>query len=48
MSTVNGLRYRDMLKNLFWVIIDYMYVSNNWFSQDGATSHTAIKTLNLL
>lgn len=46
--TVNGLRYRDMLTNYFWPIIDDMDVSDMWFQQDGATCHTARETMTLL
>lgn len=46
--TVNGERYRSMITNFFWHEIDNMDVEDMWFQQDGATSHTARATMDLL
>ncbi len=46
--TVNGDRYRSMLTDYFWDELDQMEVEGVWFQQDGASSHTARKTINLL
>lgn len=37
-----------MLTTQFWTIIDDMDIADKWFQQDGATSHTATETMNLL
>lgn len=46
--TVTGDRYRDMIANFLWAELDGMDVDNFWFQQDGATSHTANQTIELL
>lgn len=46
--TVNAERYRDMITNFLWPIIDTGDLGQKWFQQDGATSHTARETMNLL
>ena len=38
--SVNGNRYRSMIKYYFWSQLD-MDLEDMWFQQDGATSHTA-------
>ena len=42
--TVNGERYRTMITIFFWPELDDMDLDDNWFQQDGATSHTAART----
>ena len=44
--TVNGERYRAMLENFLFPELDN--TQEMWFQQDGATSHTARETMNLL
>ena len=46
--TVNGARYRSMITNFFWPKLDGMDLENMWFQQDGATSHTAAESRELL
>lgn len=46
--TVNGDRYRSMLIDYFWQQLRRNRLRNMWFQQDGATSHTATQTINLL
>lgn len=46
--SVNGDRYRAMMSNFFWATVDAMDLTNIWFQEDGAMSHTAHETLNLL
>lgn len=46
--TVNGNRYRSMITEYFWPELDDMDLDNMWFQQDGATSHTANVTIDLL
>ena len=46
--TVNGNRYRSMITEYFWPQLDDMDLEDMWFQQDGATSHTANVTINLL
>ena len=46
--TVNGNRYRSMITEYFWSQLDDMDLEDMWFQQDGATSHTANVTINLL
>ena len=47
--TVNGDRYRAMLNEfLFTKIEEEEDIGNIWFQQDGATSHTAEATLDVL
>ena len=45
--TVNGDRYRAMLKELLFTKIDEENIGNIWFQQDGATCHTAEATLDV-
>ena len=46
--TVNGIRYRAMINQFLFPIIDDMDTDDIWFQQDGATCHTANETINLL
>lgn len=46
--TVNGERYRTMITNFFWPELDDMDLDDIWFQQDGATSHTAALSRDLL
>ena len=46
--TVNGERYRTMIRDYFWPQLDDMDLDNMWFQQDGATCHTAHVTIDLL
>ena len=45
---VNGARYRDMIIQIFVPKLQDMDVDDMWFQQDGATCHTARKTIQLL
>ncbi|GFT13581.1 putative DD41D transposase [Trichonephila clavipes] len=46
--TVNGDRYRAMITNFFIPELNNHDVQELWFQQDGATSHTARATIDLL
>ena len=46
--TVNGERYRAMLEDYLWPELGKHDISNVWFQQEGATSHTARVTIHLL
>ncbi|GFX33972.1 transposable element Tcb2 transposase [Trichonephila clavipes] len=46
--TVNGERYRAMITNFFIPELNNHDVKELWFQQDGATSHTARATIDLL
>ncbi|GFT38573.1 putative DD41D transposase [Trichonephila clavipes] len=46
--TVNGVRYRAMITNLFIPELNNPDVQELWFQQDGATCHTARATIDLL
>ena len=46
--TVNGERYRAMLEDYLWPELDKLDINDMWFQQDGATSHTARVTIDLL
>lgn len=46
--TVNGERYRAMITDFLWPIIDQMDVEDIWFQQDGAPCHTSNATIDLL
>lgn len=46
--TVNGERYRTMITDFFWPELDDMDLDDIWFQQDGATSHTAVLSRDLL
>lgn len=46
--TVNGARYRDMIRNFLFHKLEGMDTQNMWFQQDGATSHTTKETIALL
>jgi len=46
--TVNGERYRHMIKNFFIPELHHVDVGQLWFQQDGATCHTARATIDLL
>ena len=46
--TVNGKRYRTMLTDYVLPEIQAHGHGKLWFQQDGATSHTARETMNLL
>ena len=45
---VYGVRYRAMLEDFFWPELDGLDISDMWFQQDGATSHSAGQTIDLL
>ena len=45
---VNGERYRAMLKDYLWPELDELDINDMWFQPDGATSHTARVTIDLL
>ena len=45
---VNGVRYRALLEDYFWLELDGLDISDMWFQQDGATSNTAGQTIDLL
>lgn len=46
--TVTGGRYRHMLEKYLIPKLDVLGLTNMWFQQDGATSHTARATMELL
>lgn len=46
--TVNGDRYRRMISDWLWPIMEGMNIENCWLQQDGATCHTSRETLALL
>ena len=46
--TLNGERYRAMLEDYLWPELDELDINDMWFQQDGATSHTARVTIDLL
>lgn len=46
--TVNGERYRSMLKEYFFLQLEDLQLGDMWFQQDGATCHTAGQTIQLL
>ena len=46
--TANKERYRAMLKDYLWPELDELDINDMWFQQDGATSHTARVTIDLL
>ena len=46
--TVNGEHYRAMLEDYLWPELDELDINDMWFQQDGATSHTARVTIDLL
>lgn len=46
--TVNGERYRDMIENFLTPQLHALGLINMWYQQDGATSHTARITMELL
>ena len=46
-GTVNENRYRSMITEYFWPQLD-MNLEYMWLQQNGATSHTANVTINLL
>lgn len=45
---MNGNRYRTMITDYFWPELEDMDLTNMWFQHDGATSHTAHVTIDLL
>ena len=45
---VNGERYRAMLEDYLWPELDELDINDMWFQQNGATSHTARVTIDLL
>ena len=47
-GTVNGNRYRQMLTDFLWPKLTQLDLDNMWFQQDGATSHTANDTIELI
>jgi hypothetical protein len=46
--TLNGVRYRNMITDILWPLLDGMDMEGMWFQQDGATCHTACETMELL
>lgn len=46
--TVNSERYRRMLIEFLWPILNGMDIEQLYFQQDGATSHTSHETIRLL
>ena len=46
--TVNGDRYRAMLNEFLFTIIEEDYIGNIWFQQGGVTYDTADATLDCL
>ena len=46
--TVNGDRYRAMLKEFLFTKIEEEDIGNIWFQQDAATCHTAEATFDIL
>ena len=46
--TVNGVRYRVMLKEILFTKIEEEDIGNIWFQQDGDTCHTAKATVDVL
>lgn len=46
--TVNGVRYREMIREFLWPHLDGMNLDDMWFQQDGATCHTTRETTELL
>ena len=46
--TVNGECYRAMLEDYLWPELNELDINDMWFQQDGATSHTACVTIDLL
>lgn len=46
--TVNGERYREIVRNNLWPALGQVDTANMWFQQDGATSHTSRETITLL
>ena len=46
--TANEERYRAMLEDYLWPELDELDINDMWFQQDGATSHTARVTIDLL
>lgn len=46
--TVNGIRYRNTITEFLWPQLGGMNLDDIWFQEDGATCHTAHKTINLL
>lgn len=46
--TVNGDRYRTMIREFLWPHLDGMNTDELWFQQDGATCHAARETIALL
>lgn len=46
--TVNSLRYQTMINDFLWPQLANVDISDLWFQQDGATSHTVGQTIQLL
>lgn len=46
--TVNGERYRSMINERLFPVLEGMDINRMWFQQDGATCHTARQTIHLL
>lgn len=46
--TTNGPRYRAMLEEFLWPELDNIDITDMWFQQDGATSHTCNATLEVV
>lgn len=46
--TVTGVRYRNMLREFLWPLLDGVDIEGMRFQQDGATCHTARETMDFL
>jgi len=46
--TVNGERYRAMIRDFLMPKVEENEMQGYWFQQDGATAHTSLETMNLL
>ena len=45
---IDGERYRDMITDFLWQELEDIDLDELWFQQDGATCHTAARSINLL
>lgn len=45
---MNGVDYSNMITEFLWPQLDGMDLEDMWYQQDGATSHTARETTELL
>lgn len=46
--TLNGDRYRNMISNFLWPLLNEMDTEEMWFQQYGSIFHTAGTTITLL